>query len=400
MGERKVKGQKASLKSQIRRLHLALCILTSVAGGYYNGPGTSALPLLKIGQGPRATAMGESNIGLADDATALYWNPGGLGKIIDRQFALSHGSFFSDLNDELLHAVLPVQTGAFGFSLIYSGITGIESYNEQDQPGDTFATWNGLLTLGYGFAFIPNYSLGVALKGCYEDLYQTQGYGGAVDLGFIGQPTPFLGFGIVARNLGAMRYNSTIQPLPVEIGAGISYTQENIKLVMDGFFPFDNQFNIRAGVEFLLVKEIALRFGYRSGPIDLTTFGWSGGLTTGLGINIGSFSLDYSLSPYGKLGLAHRIGVRCKFIKTGQGTVHIRVIDAETKKPVRATVSLSGVKKFKGETDRNGKLIITGLLPGRLMLTTTTKGYFSRSDTMFVLGDREQSAIIALQPAK
>ena len=34
--------------------------------------GTSVLPLLRVGTGPRACAMGESFTGLADDATAVF----------------------------------------------------------------------------------------------------------------------------------------------------------------------------------------------------------------------------------------------------------------------------------------------------------------------------------------
>jgi hypothetical protein len=52
--------------------------------------GTTVFPLLKIGPGPRAAAMGEGFIGLSDDATACYWNPAGLAQLNNFETFLSH----------------------------------------------------------------------------------------------------------------------------------------------------------------------------------------------------------------------------------------------------------------------------------------------------------------------
>ena len=43
--------------------------------------GISTAQFLKIGVGSRATAMGESFVAIANDASALYWNPAGLSSI-------------------------------------------------------------------------------------------------------------------------------------------------------------------------------------------------------------------------------------------------------------------------------------------------------------------------------
>ncbi|MEO0071216.1 MAG: PorV/PorQ family protein [candidate division WOR-3 bacterium] len=381
---------------------------TAAAVGYYDGPGSSVLALLKAGQGARPTAMGESNIGLADDAATVYWNPAGLGKMSDYHFSFTHSSFFSDINDELIHSVLPFKQGAFGLGLVYSGTSGIEFYDEFNNPGDTFATYDGVLTLGYGAPVAANYYLGGAVKACYENLLLSKGFGGALDLGFWGRPLPFLGIGAVIRNLGLMRYNSTSEYPPGEIGIGISYTgelpipsfQRDFKVVLDGILPFDSKLNLRFGIEYLPVSELALRFGYRSGPADLSDAGLANGITAGVGVNLGKFALDYSLSPYGKLGFAHRLSLSLKLLRKGLGSLRLRVIDAETRRPLWAQVTLSGIKDFKGETDKSGELLQKGLLPGQLVIYTYSPGYNSRTDTMRILGDREQSAVIALERVK
>ena len=59
-----------------------LCVTESVAqlvpnlGG--QRAGISAFQFLKIGVGARGVAMGESFVAVANDASALFWNPAGL----------------------------------------------------------------------------------------------------------------------------------------------------------------------------------------------------------------------------------------------------------------------------------------------------------------------------------
>jgi outer membrane protein OmpA-like peptidoglycan-associated protein len=375
-------------------------ILALLITSNWEGPGTSVLSLLRLGQGPRAAAMGEAGTALADDATTLYWNPAGLGKISDYHLALSHQIWFGGTHDEIFHTVLPVKTGSLGLGLLYSATPDIEFWDEENLPGDTFSTWDALLSFGYGIALAPNYHLGIGLKAGYENLYQSRGFGGGLDLGFVGQPRSGLGAGVALRNCGIMKYSAS-HPLPAEIAAGLSYTYERFKAVADAVFAFYNQFNLRFGIEYLPVRELSLRIGYRSGPADLNSLGYSSGITAGLGINLAQIGFDYSLAPYGKLGICHRLGLRLRFARSGGlGALNIRVIDAQTRQPLWANVSLTGVKNFSGETNRQGELEISGLLPGRIIIHTSRTGYISRSDTLLILGDREQSAVIGLQPIR
>ena len=43
--------------------------------------GTSAATFLRIPVGSRGTAMGSAFVSVADDVTAMFWNPGGLAKV-------------------------------------------------------------------------------------------------------------------------------------------------------------------------------------------------------------------------------------------------------------------------------------------------------------------------------
>jgi len=375
-------------------------ILLATIGVIGSGPGSTVMSILRTGQGVRAASLGEAYVGLADDASALYWNPAGLGQLTDFRIAFSHHQWFAAIQDELIHTTLPIKTGAFGLGLLYSANPGIESWDEQNQPGDTFTTWDGIITLGYGGSFLENYHFGLALKGLSENLQQVGGYGAGADIGFLARPMPFLGIGLTCRNIGRAYYSPDIYRLPTEIGLGASFQSPQLKALADAVYPLDNDLNLRAGIEFTPIKELALRLGYRTGPADITTLGFFSGLTLGLGVTLKNLSLDYCLVPYGKLGITHRIGLATVVPRRGLGSVTITTLDAETMKPLWATVSLSGVRELVTETDRHGKLAVTGLVAGQLLIRTQCAGYISRTDTMAILGDREQTAIIALSPLK
>ena len=78
---------------------------------YASGPGTTAANYLKIGVGARATAMGGAFTAIADDATALYWNPAGLSQIKGKQLSASYNSWFAGINQGYLSLVFPDSTG-------------------------------------------------------------------------------------------------------------------------------------------------------------------------------------------------------------------------------------------------------------------------------------------------
>lgn len=372
---------------------LAVALISAFGAGE---PGTTVMPFLKVGQGARAAALGESFIGLADDASATYWNPGGLGQIRDYRFSFSHHEWFSSIKDEIVHVALPSGAGAFGISAAYSSEPGIEFWDENNLPGDTFRTWNGAFTFGYGTTIYQYYHVGAALKGFGENLGTDWLYGGAADIGVHARPLPELGFGATVRNLGAAWSHGT-ERLPVEVAFGGAYSLPFLNATADIALPMDNEFAVRAGVEFLPIKELAVRLGYRSGPADIAELGFWGGLTTGIGVNVGDFSLDYALSPYGKLGYAHRITLSARADRRGYGSVVVSVVDAQTMQPIWANVTLSGVGKLTRRAPASGKVALGRLAHGALIIQTNRDGYSSRTDTMLILGDREQSAIIALR---
>ena len=71
--------------------------------------GTASGTFLKIGIGARATGLGEAFVAVANDPTAIYWNPAGLASIQRQELAISHVEWPADIRFEHLALVLPVR---------------------------------------------------------------------------------------------------------------------------------------------------------------------------------------------------------------------------------------------------------------------------------------------------
>src|SRR5579863_9617534 len=57
--------------------------------------GTTTANFLELGVGARAEAMGEAYSAVADDATALYWNPAGLTRVQADEASLMHAPYLA-----------------------------------------------------------------------------------------------------------------------------------------------------------------------------------------------------------------------------------------------------------------------------------------------------------------
>jgi len=355
-----------------------LCLMPAPSFGA-DRTGTTVFPLLKIGQGPRAAAMGESFTGLADDASAIYWNPAGLSQLTRHELSLSHQQWFAGIKDEIAHAVVPFGPGAIGLGLLYSGEPDVQYWDDQRLEFATFNAWSSVLTAGYGLRLADNYRLGATITGVYEYLREDRGIGGAVDVGFVCLPVAGLGIGVAARHLGTMSFGTGFEPLPMEIAAGATYALGKFKTTLDAVIPLlDNDPSLRAGIEYSPASVLAIRLGYRTGPVDLAALGLLSGLTGGVGLTVGGIGLDYAFTPYGELGMTHRIGLRTAIAPPAFGSQTIIVLDADTKMRLVANLAVTGVIDTTATTD---EIELTPRKPGRLLVRAARADYKPEVDT-------------------
>ncbi|HOC89567.1 MAG TPA: UPF0164 family protein, partial [bacterium] len=76
------------MKNVFKSLIAAAVVLVSVAPAL--AVSESAVLFLQISPGARAAGMGEAFVALADDATAVYYNPAGLGFQRGKEITLMH----------------------------------------------------------------------------------------------------------------------------------------------------------------------------------------------------------------------------------------------------------------------------------------------------------------------
>ncbi len=71
--------------------------------------GNKGAVFLKLGQGARANAMGESFVAVADDINALYWNPAGIASIKEHQCTFMYSDWLEEIKYNYLAYVHPAQ---------------------------------------------------------------------------------------------------------------------------------------------------------------------------------------------------------------------------------------------------------------------------------------------------
>ena len=135
-------------------LPIAVLLLVSVYGNAraaFSGDdaGTAAAQFLKIGPGARESGMGEAFTAIADDAAALYWNPGGLAKITKQQASFTHAELFESIRYEWASYALPTSVGVFAAGVQYLSYGDITTRNASGAATGSISPSDLCATLSY-----------------------------------------------------------------------------------------------------------------------------------------------------------------------------------------------------------------------------------------------------------
>jgi hypothetical protein len=160
-----------------------------ITGEYNNiGYGTKAGEFLLLPVGGRGAALGSAFSALADDATALYWNPAGIGFQRKGSVHLSRLQYLADTDYTWGGLSVPLgssatwlvgfQAGGFSF--------GDQPVRTVDQPDGTGSTYSNSMFVG-GLTVAMNvtdrFSFGITGKYVQESLANTTGSAMTADIG-------------------------------------------------------------------------------------------------------------------------------------------------------------------------------------------------------------------------
>jgi hypothetical protein len=147
--------------------------------------GTTSADFLMIEAGARAQAMGGAYIGVADDATALYWNAAGAGLIGKGAAQYQFGKRFADITHHFMGVTYPLtDEDVIGFSVQYLdyGEMEVTTIEEPEGTGETFSASSIAINLSYAKQLTDRVYVGFTGKYIYEEIWLEHGSGFAFDI--------------------------------------------------------------------------------------------------------------------------------------------------------------------------------------------------------------------------
>lgn len=307
------------------RLHhkaLALILIVGLIWGsasaatIHSQAGTSSFPFLKINVGARAVGMGGAFTGLADDESALYYNPAGIVSFETDRFIAGYHNYFVDM-----------QSGFLGYvhkqhqDLALAGWISYLNYGNftrTDQAGTILGDFGGgdlLLAVSAAVRRGPSISYGATVKFIFESVDEYSAVGIAADIGIrYSHLRDRLSLGLAVKNLGTQlsSLGDEKDRLPLTVRGGIGLRPRGLPLTLAGdvILPVDNNVVLAVGGEYWELRPFYFRLGWNSFGSNYRTSdsedSWAG-LGLGVGFDLRNMQISYAFAPGAELGDSHRI---------------------------------------------------------------------------------------------
>ncbi len=319
----------------LKKLPYLAVVLAAIPGTLLADAGYTSANFLKIGMGARAAGMADSFTAVADDPTAIYWNPAGLYQVEGTQLSLTHNAWLQGVNIEYLALSQKLgSAGAVGLGFTTLGLQSFLSTVEDSSgnfagngPSVSASDWE--LSAGYSnllSRFLPDHRfdrtlVGLSVNVVGQNEVGLTGTAISFDAGIIQLfPQDHLSVGLDVVNVGTAIQDRS-QPLEAKLG-GAWYHLQNFtrqdKLTIAADLALNNDTGLQPslGSEYRLPLDSSdigfLRAGVRTTDNE---FGLSF-LTLGAGLEhvFSGFvaDIDYAFAPYGTIGATHRISLNLR----------------------------------------------------------------------------------------
>lgn len=289
--------------------------------------GAAPAHFLSHGPGAKALAMGEAFTSVADDPSAVYWNPAG---ILSQppSLLMEHTPTLGGGRLNFLGGAMSSKKIAIGFGVYQYATDDVEA---RAAIGDGPTAIEVSQTAFYlPIAFTTSLGdMGVSLKRVENHFGSYHKAGQGVDAGFLKTMPlpkcrwighPILGVGFAARNVVPPTFQTSgeTETYPREYSLGVSVegqfrrvfnvvqntrVSDSARLTVENVATSDDWVSPRVGGEYLYRHMLSIRAGY------------SDGITAGLGVWLlgQTLTVDYAMSV-GNLDLEHKMSITYRFL--------------------------------------------------------------------------------------
>ena len=312
--------------------------------------GTTAGQFLKIEVGAKAIAMGGAFVSQANDASALYWNPGGLSKLQNNGAMFTHTYWLADINHDFVGIVLKIgeqHTIGFSYTSLTMGDMKVRTEVYPEGTGELFTASDYSLGVSYGLDLTEDFSIGLTGKYVGENIWHMSASTIAFDFGLLYYtPIKNLQLGVSISNIGGkMKFSGednfiyySYNPdehgnsdkiyaelkmdewdLPLIYRVGLSFKALDVEIHVltisaDAIHPNDYDESVNIGCEYGFKERFFLRAGYKSLFMEESVEG----LTAGVGLiyfltDYVPIKVDYAYADFSRLQSVHRISVEIGF---------------------------------------------------------------------------------------
>jgi hypothetical protein len=314
--------------------------------------GTTAAVFLEIPAGAHAVGMGGAFVSQANDASALYWNVGGISTIEKYDLNITNMTWIGDTKYNFIGLVLPL--GEFGtlglsFTSLSMDDMAVTTVEKPEGTGEFFSAGDISFGVSYARNLTDRFSIGFTLKYIQESIWHMTAEGFGIDAGVLFK-TDILGRLIIGASIsnfgtsmqldgrdtryfirvdeGKQGSNDRIPtniemdswelPLIFRIGVSDNIVQNDIyrfTASLDAIHPNNDYESLNIGGEFAFMEFLMIRGGYNS----LFLQDGEGGLSLGIGVNSkmlfsdALIQFDYAFRDFGRLQNVNMFSIEFKF---------------------------------------------------------------------------------------
>jgi len=297
------------------RLFTALMLITCLLIPAVQAEPTGSFPILKMSPDARSAALGETGVAGATGAVTAFHNPALTAFQPQAQASFTYADWLLDLNVLSGALLFNYKRMAIGLSFNVFNVPDLERrILPADNPIDNFDAHDMVTGLSLGYRLTDRLAVGVTGKFLFQQIYNYEAMGGAVDAGAAYRfDFNHLIVAVALRNFGQMQeLDNERSDLPAQALAGASAQiigngEFGLNGLADVRMYLDDDTRLHGGLEGFWKENLFLRVGYQTGS-ELRTF------SGGLGLHWKNYAFDYAYQPIAEdFEATHRFTLNLNF---------------------------------------------------------------------------------------